>query len=545
MRRFHSSGIATAALALVVIGTLATVLGCPPPRRGRPNRTAVPVTSTPSPQVNVAPDAAVNEAVDAPMNTGARLARRPNVVVVLTDDQRWDCLGGYEKPFLGMKTPNLDRLAAEGARFRNMFVTTSLCSPARASYLSGLYAHSHGVLNNFTDYPLELPSYPRRLQGEGYATAYIGKWHMGEDTDDPRPGFDYWASHKGQGKYYDTEFNINGQRSVLEGYYTVRVTDLAVDWLEGRQGNDQPFMLILGHKAPHGPFMPEEKYKNTYDDIEIPYPATSFQLEDKPKWYSERLTTWHGIYGSLYGFRENVPDTSPEGVSVFGAFVRSYTGTINSVDDSVGRLYDTLAELNVLDNTVFIFASDNSFLLGEHGMIDKRTMHEESIRVPLLVRYPPLVKPGMLIDEQVLNIDLAPSIVDICAAQPLGKVHGRSFKQLLQGNAEGWRTAWYYEYNYEKQFPYTPNVRGVRTKDWKYIHFPHGDGGPDRHMAELYHLAVDPQETKNLVNDPAHADKIAELSSLLFKLKADADALPDEMPIDEGIKTVLPEKAIR
>ena len=439
---------------------------------------------------------------------------RPNVVVIFTDDQRWDCVGIMPKPLLGMKTPHLDRLAKEGALFENMFVTTSLCSPSRASFLSGLYAHSHGVMNNFTDYPTQLASYPRRLHEAGYNTAYIGKWHMGEQDDEKRPGFDYWISHKGQGKYYDTTFNINGERQVVKGYYTIRVTDMAVDFLKNKRRADKPFMLILGHKASHGPFVPEEKYKHIYDNVPVSYPETAFHLETKPKWVTERLDTWHGIYGPLYGFRKDFPDRSPEGVDIFGTFVRSYAGTINSVDDSVGRIYKTLADMGQLDNTLFIFTSDNGFLLGEHGMIDKRTMHEESIRVPLIVRYPKLIKPGTVIKQQVLNIDMAPSIVDICRARPLNNIHGKSWKQLLEGNSNGWRKSWFYEYNYEKQFPYTPNVRGVRTDTWKYSHCPHGDGGPDRHMAELYNLEKDPNETNNLINDP-------KCTSIVDALKAD------------------------
>ena len=400
--------------------------------------------------------------------------RPPNVVVIFTDDQRWDGLGVEGHPFL--KTPNLDRLAAEGARFTDMAVTTSLCSPSRASFLSGLYAHTHKVLDNFTDYPKDLDSYPRRMQANGYETAYIGKWHMGQDSDEKRPGFDYWVTHKGQGKYYDTEFNVNGERKVVKGYYTKVWSDMAVEWL--KQDHEKPFLLILGSKAPHGPFVPEKKYEHIYDDVKIEYPKTAFALESKPEWVRERLNTWHGIYGPLYGFRKDFPDTSSEGVDIFGTFVRSYTATIPSVDDAVGRVYEALKESGDLDNTLLIFTSDNSFLLGEHGMIDKRTMHRESIRVPLLVRYPKLIKPGTVIDDMVLNIDMAPSILEICGSEPMKDIHGMSWMKLLKGDNADWRKSWFYEYNYEKQFPYTPNVRGVMTREWKYIHYPHGDGTP-------------------------------------------------------------------
>ncbi|MGQ9591918.1 MAG: sulfatase family protein, partial [Planctomycetota bacterium] len=468
-------------------------------------------------------------------------APRPNVVFVLTDDQRWDCLGIAGHAFL--RTPNLDRLAREGAWFRNAFVTTSLCSPSRASFLSGLYAHAHKVLDNFTDFPNDLPSFHRQLRAAGYETAYIGKWHMGEGSDEPRPGFDYWASHKGQGAYYDTEFNVNGERRVLSGYYTTRVTDLAVEWIRGRGA--RPFLLILGHKAPHGPFEPEEKYRRAFDGVKISYPETAFRLGGKPGWIHERLDTWHGIYGPLYGFRKDFPDRSPEGVAVFAEFVRSYAATIVSVDDSIGRVYGALAEKGILDDTLILFAGDNGFLLGEHGMIDKRTMHEESIRIPLLARYPRRIRAGTVIDEMVLNVDLAPTILALCGAEPLPKAHGLSWVPLLERETEGWRASFLYEYNYEKQFPYTPNVRGVRTRDWKYVRYPHGDGGPDRHRAELYHLAEDPEETRNLVDDPRYAGKLAELRAELERLLAETGARPDPMPVDEGVKKELPEASIR
>jgi arylsulfatase A-like enzyme len=460
---------------------------------------------------------------------GATLDPRPDVVFILTDDQRWDAMSCAGHPHL--KTPHLDRIAAEGARFANAFCTTSLCSPSRASYLSGLYAHAHGVVNNFTDFPKDLPSFPRRLQEAGYETAYIGKWHMGEEDDARRPGFDFWMSHKGQGKYVDTEFNINGERRVVPGYYTRVVTDAAVDWLCRR--GDRPFCLILGHKAPHSPNDPEAKYAGAFDAAEIRLPPSASDLAGKPDWVRQRIPTWHGIKGPLWG--------SPD----FPTFVRRYWSTLLSVDDSVGRIVEALNAAGRLGRTLLVFAGDNGFFLGEHGMMDKRTMHEPSIRVPLLVRYPPLVKGPRTIREMALNVDLAPSVLDICGARPIERVHGMSFKRLLGGDAAGWRTSWHYAYDYEKQFPYTPNVRGVRTDAWKYIHYPHGDGGPDRHRAELYDLREDPLELHNRVDDPAAAGMLKALRSDLERRMKETGALPDRMPIDEGIKTDLPEKSIR
>lgn len=466
---------------------------------------------------------------------------RPNVLFILTDDQRADAVGYHPNPLLGIETPHIDRLAEEGARFDNMFVTTSLCSPSRASFLSGTYAHTHGVRDNFTQFPTDLPNFPMLLREQGYQTAYIGKWHMGEDDDSPRPGYDYWISHRGQGTYYDTEFNINGQRQLVKGYYTERVTDMTLEWLEKHRDPDRPFVLILGHKAPHGPFVPEPKYENLYDDVRFPYPVSAFRLDDKPGWMQERLPTWHGIYGPLYGFRENFPDDSAGAMLDFERFVRSYTATINSVDDSVGRIYAALREAGLLDNTVIVFAGDQGFLLGEHGMIDKRAMQEDSIRAPLAVRYPPVIKPGTVVSEQVLNIDLAPSLMELAVGAKMPTAQGLSWVGLAQGKRVRWRKSWLYEYNYEKQFPYTPNVRGVRAGRWKYIQYPHGDGGPLRHEEELYDLQADPGELVNLANDPRHAGTLAELRRELKQLLPK----PDPMPMDGGIQLELPEESIR
>lgn len=474
----------------------------------------------------------------------AAAPERPNVVFVLTDDLRWDCLGLAGHPHL--KTPHLDRLGREGVYFRNAFCTTSLCSPSRASILSGLYAHQHRVLDNFTEYPADLPSFPARLQKAGYDTAYIGKWHMGEDNDDRRPGFSTFITHKGQGKYYDTEFRINGgERKVIPGYYTHVVTDLALDWL--KRPRTGPFLLMLGHKAPHSFYVPEPRYAHSFDDVPVAYPASAFHLDDKPAWFRTRLDTWHGIYGPLFDFRKQFPDRRPEAVKDFAAMTRACWATIRSVDDSIGRLYEHLQAAGELDRTVFVFAGDNGLLNGEHGMVDKRTMHEPSIRVPLVVRYPGLTPPARPreVKGMVLHVDLAPSLLELCGAEPLPGVHGRSWVGLARGQSEGWRTSWHYSYDYERQFPFTPNVRGVRTDEWKYIHYPHGDGGPDRHKGELYHLVADPEEDTNLIDDPRHTGQLRELQGELERLLKATGVKKDIMPLDEGIKKELPDFKIR
>ncbi len=468
--------------------------------------------------------------------------KRPNVLFILTDDQRWDTISLHPRSVV--KTPNIDALGREGVYFRNAFCTTSLCSPSRASILSGLYAHTHGVMNNFTEYPESMPSWPRALQSAGYETSYFGKYHMGEENDDKRPGFDTFVTHKGQGKYFDTEFRFTGgERRVVPGYYTTVVTDMAEAWLKERKPG-RPWAMIVGHKAPHSFYTPEPKYEKAFDAVDVKYPETAFRLEGHSGWYPDRLDTWHGIYGPLFDFRKNWPDRSPEGVKSFAAMNRSYWATILSVDDSVGRLVKALRDRGELDDTVIVFTGDNGILAGEHGMVDKRTMHEPSIRVPLVVRYPG-VRPRV-IDQMVLTVDFAPSLLELCGQEAPKKSHGRSWAGLARTGADpGWRKSFLYAYNYEKQFPYTPNVRGVRTERWKYIRYPHGDGGADRHMAELFDVAADPDEAKNLIADPAHAATVRELQAELARLLAATDAAPDKMPIDEGVKKELPNPKFR
>ena len=468
---------------------------------------------------------------------------RPNIVFVLTDDQRWDAISLAGRGPL--QTPNIDRLGREGVYFRNAFATTALCSPSRATILTGQYAHVHGVTNNFTEFPAGTETWPLDLQKAGYETAYVGKYHMGEENDDKRPGFDYFATHRGQGQYFDTEWRINGgERRVIPGYYTHIVTQLAEDWIRGRQAG-KPWAIMVGHKAPHSFYTPEEKYKQVFADVRVPYPASAFMLGDKPGWYEQRLPTWHGIYGPLFDFRKNFPDRTHAGVTAFEEMVRSYWRTVMSVDDSVGRLYALLQERGQLDNTLFIFTSDHGILNGEHGMVDKRTAHEPSIRTPLVVRYPGLASPSKprVVNQMVLTTDFAPSILDIAGLPAGSKMQGRSWKLLAQGEEDaGWRQNYVYLYNYEKQFPYTPNVRALRTAGWKYIRYPNS---LTPHKSELYQVSADPEELVNLIDDPRYQARVRYMHEELDKQLMALGAWPDVMPLDEGIGQALPDAKIR
>jgi N-acetylglucosamine-6-sulfatase len=322
---------------------------------------------------------------------------------------------------------------------------------------------------------------------------------------------------------------------------------MALDWLK-QQPVGKPWAMIVGHKAPHSFYFPEEKYEHAFDHVNVKYPASAFSLKDNAGWYTDRLDTWHGIYGPLFDWRKKWPDRSPEAVKDFAAMTRAYWGTILSVDDSVGRMIEFLRATKQLDNTLVIFTSDNGLLNGEHGMIDKRTAHEASMRIPLVVRYPGLTKPTepRVVDEMTLTVDFLPSILDVCGVPATGKEHGRSWKKLAQGEAdEPWRKSFLYHYNYEKQFPYTPNVRAVRTTEWKYVRYPHGDGKRDRHKADLFRIASDPQELRNLVDVERYADVRKELEAELERLLKETGADPDKMPLDEGVKKELPDPTIR
>ncbi len=477
----------------------------------------------------------------------AAAERRPNILFILTDDQRADALGLAGHKYL--KTPHMDRIGREGVYFKNTFCTTSLCSPSRASILSGVYAHTHGVTNNFTEYPTDFQSFPMVLQAAGYDTGYIGKWHMGEENDEPRPGFNWFVTHKGQGKYFDTEFCFHGKkREVVKGYYTTVVTDMAEEWLR-RPRDGKPWLMMIGHKASHSFYFPEPKYAEAFSGVRVPYPETAYMLDDKPAWIKDRISTWHGIYGPLFEWRKNFPDDRPEAVKDYEAMTRAYWSTLLSVDDSVGRLYELLRARGELENTIIVFMGDNGLLNGEHGMVDKRTMHEASIRIPLMVRYPGLTAPGRpkVITEQVLTIDMAPSLLELCGAAGLPQAQGKSWVKLAREGDAAWRTSWFYHYNYEKQFPYTPNVRGIRTDAWKYIRYPHGDGQPDRHLAELYNIEFDPEERHNLIGNPKYREVVAGLQRDLLKLMAETgiSAVGERMPLDEGIKKELPDAKIR
>ncbi|MFT4621533.1 MAG: N-acetylglucosamine-6-sulfatase [Myxococcota bacterium] len=453
----------------------------------------LPPASTPPPTPEPAPPPPPAPAV-APHGGSRR-----NVILIMVDDQRADGFGLGGHPFL--QTPNLDRLGTEGAWFREAFVTTSLCCPSRASMLSGLYAHSHGVVNNKAELADAIPTWNKLLQQAGVKTAYVGKWHMGGPSSAPRPGWDHWVSFPGQGRYNypgdkgspeERQFNINGELVPVEGYVTDLVTDHAVDWLKS-QAKGERFAMVIGHKACHAPFEPAPRHADAFADAPVPAPLpdTDAAYKGRPNWLRRMRESLFGAE-TLYNGRWKE----------FADWYRDYHRTLLSVDESVGRLLATLEETGLAGETLILYTSDNGFMTGERGVLDKRCFYEESIRVPLLAWAPGLVSPGARPEGMALNIDLAPTILDVAGFGALESMHGASLMPLLGDGDPEWRDVFLYEYFFERAFPQCPTVLGVRTREAKLISY-HGVW----EVPEFYDLQADPGETSNLLRDPAFAKR--------------------------------------
>lgn len=451
---------------------------------------------------------------------GAELEQPPNIVVVLVDDLRWDEIGCVGHPFV--RTPNIDRIAREGARFRNAFCTTPLCSPVRACLLTGLETHHHGILDNInrSEQSHRLKTFPQAMQRSGYQTAYVGKWHMGND-DTARPGFDHWVSMKGQGTSFDPVLNVNGERTEHSGHTTDVLNEAAVQFI--RQQGRQPFCLYVAHKALHpeltqrddgsitdpkaAQFLPAKRHRDLYADAAIP----------------RRLNVTDTLHGKPALLREieGLPPLGPA-TGTSDETVRDRLRMLAGVDEGVGLLLNELERSGALDKTVFIFTSDHGYWYGEHGLsVERRLAYEEGIRVPLLIRYPKMIEAGRMIDALALSTDLAPTVLDVAGVKEPFPVDGRSLVPLLNGEpVEDWRTSFLIQYNTDRVFPrvFKMGYRAIRTEHWKYIRFNELEG-----MDELYDLRHDPYELNNVVS---HADAQVQRQ----RLDAALDELLKDMP---------------
>ena len=446
-------------------------------------------------------------------------ADRPNFVFIYTDDQRWDALGvvqreqGDKARFPWFESPNLDRLASEGIRFRNAFVVNSLCSPSRAAFLTGRYNHLNGVANNHSPFPTDNVTWSALLKQAGYSTGYVGKFHHGQMTGN-RPGFEYSASFLGQGRYTDCPFQVNGQTTPTTGWVDDVSTDFAIDFL--KQNRDKPFALVVGYKSAHGPFEPPPRLADKYSGQESrPVPNMGI-----PAIYAGKFSAGEAKQ------KPAEPKKAKQKAKAGSGMRQGYFGCLTAMDENVGRLLAALDELKLAENTMVVFASDNGYYLGEHNLGDKRSAYDESLRIPLVVRWPALGEKGRgkLIDQMVLNIDLAPTFLDLAGVKISDTMQGRSWRPLLEGNATtaNWRTSYFYEYFFERSYA-IPTVLAVRTDKAKLIKYPGHDD-----WTELFDLAADPYETKNLVSDPTAKDLLAKMQAEFdSQSKAVAFRIPD------------------
>lgn len=473
--------------------------------------------------------ATITGQVTAPAPT---LARQPgvtprNIVLILADDHRADAMGFVGHPFL--ETPNLDRMAREGVHFPNAMVTTALCSPSRASILTGLYAHRHRVVDNNNPVPNDLVFFPQYLQQAGFQTAFIGKWHMGGDSDAPQRGFDHWVSFRGQGSYLPVPagVNVNGKQVSQRGYITDELTDYAVDWLN-RRDRARPFFLYLSHKAVHSNFVPAERHQGRYAKQPVRPPASQDPAAavGRPMWVTNQRNSWHGV---------DYPYHSQLDVA---EYYRRYAETLLAVDDSVGRVLDALRQQGLLDNTLVVYMGDNGFAFGEQGLIDKRTAYETSMRVPMVARAPGLLSAGSVIEAVVANIDVAPTILDVAGLEPPAGLDGGSIVPLAGNAAAPWREELLYEYYWERNFPQTPTIHALRGNRYKYIR-PHGIWD----LEELYDLSTDPQELRNLAIDPAHAQTLRQMSAGLFEILRETGGMTIPLYPDIGGSSNLRNRA--
>lgn len=472
----------------------------------------------------------------ARMESDARIsaeAARPNIIVIVVDDMRFDEFGAGGHPYL--QTPHIDRLAAEGVTFTRAFHAVSLCSPNRASIFTGQYPSRHGIIDNVARDRAShrLLTYPRVLQEAGYETGFVGKWHMGNDPT-PRPGFDYWAALPGQGRTIDPDIYEDGRLHRVKGYVTDILTERAIEFID--RDREGPFMLHIAHKAIHpeaaqrddGSSDPniDRKYTPAARHMGV-YEEEVFARRPNVVMSADDLGEKPALQRSLR-FRD-----SPESVAEFSFFldpgtseetIRRRAEMILSVDEGLGQLMATLESNGILDDTLILFTSDNGFFFGEHWLSQERRLpYEESIRQPLLVRYPALAKPGSRIDGLASSVDIAPTVLDAGSATIGDHVQGHSLLPLMRGNDEGWRDSVLIEfYTHENPRPWLMDMdyKAVRTDRYKLVHWIQH---PDER--ELYDLQEDPYELRNLIDDPAMSTVVAELEEDLSMLVLEAIGL--------------------
>ena len=450
----------------------------------------------------------------------------PNFLFILVDDLPHDA-NGFSGRYPFLKTPNIDRLANEGVNVKNFFVTQSICSPSRASFLNGTYPHIHGVNQNNRHVDPDwnkFPSYATHLQKQGYQSAHIGKIHMAHSKGKKhiRPGFDYWYSFNGQGDYFNPKINDNGLEYQENGYITDILTDKTVYWLKNKREENKPFVLNLWHKAVHEKHLPAPRHKGLYKGENLPLPPFDTHKETfdgKPEW--QRKKTYGAKWKNYLPIPEKLEELKwPIRYQKNIKLLRS----LAAVDESIGTVLKTLEELGELENTVVIFSSDNGYFMGEHTFKDKRLAYENSMRVPMLIRYPKIFKDKSVVDEQCLNIDLAPTILDMAGIEKPDYMQGESMLDLLIGKSDSdWRNSFLFEYYRDSEWPHAgPNQVAVRTMEFKLV-----ESFIENDIDELYDLVNDPGEMNNLINDSRFDEKENELRLESLRLQKKYKYNPD------------------
>lgn len=484
--------------------------------------------------------------------------QRPNIVFIMSDDHAYQAVSAYGSEISRLApTPNIDRIARNGAIFLNSYVTNSLCGPSRATMLTGQFSHMHGFTKNGQRFDNSMWNWPRALGQRGYQTALFGKWHLNYSPEGA--GFGTWKVLDDQGKYYNPDIITPEGRGVVEGYATDLVTDYSLEWLEEERDPDQPFAILIHHKAPHRNFMPAIRHLQKYLGTEFPVPTNYFDHYDgRPAAAAQEMNIYEDMYeGHDLHMTEEVgsselrfdrwPDDfarmTPEQRAAWDArlqanndaineadlhgrdlalwkyqrYMNQYLATVSAVDESVGRVLDWLERTGLDENTIVVYTSDQGFYLGEHGWFDKRFMYEESLRTPLVMQYPGHIAPGTRVEAPVQNVDYAPTFLDFAGLPIRDTIQGRSLREVVDdGEAPAdWREDIYYHY-YE--YPGFHSVRahyGVRTDRYKLMRF-YGD----INAWEFYDLETDPTEMHNRIDDPSAQDVIAELKGKLAELRA-------------------------
>ncbi|MGC4107598.1 MAG: sulfatase [Thermomicrobiales bacterium] len=453
---------------------------------------------------------------------------QPNIVFIMSDDHAAHAISAYGSVI--NETPQIDRIADDGARFDNCFCTNALCAPSRATILTGLHSHLNGVLTLSDEIDGRQDTFPKRLQAAGYQTAIFGKWHLGHGGDADPTGFDRWSILPDQGLYHDPEFYVDGELTTFPGYVTDLITDFSLDWLEARD-RERPFMLMVHHKAPHRPWEPDEKHAHLYDDIDIPIPPT---FDDDYRNRSEAAKNAKMRIDRDLTFVDVKADV-PEGLSaaerkhwLYQRYIKDYLRCVAAIDDNVGRVLDYLDREGLAENTVVVYTSDQGFFLGDHGWYDKRFMYEESLRMPFLMRWPGVIPAGSTVETMVSNLDFAQTFLDMAGVEAGPAMQGGSFAGIARGEAmpEGWPDALYYRYWMHLSHHHVPAHYGIRTRDRKLIYY-YGEAlgtrdsidQPTTPEWEFFDLSRDPMELNNVYDDPEYVAERQALTERLYALK--------------------------